>query len=118
MNTPYSIKFIGYVAMAASQKWRKTKTSLPNAPIFRASNAKAVSMLPRYLESKQIELEQANNRIFLPKLSWICYRNNRDVLGELRNVNVRQSGGKWFVSIQTQRKIEQALFKATTAIGI
>jgi len=40
------------------------------------------------------------------------------VLGEVRNVTVSQSGGKWFASIQTQREVEQPLPKATTAIGI
>jgi putative transposase len=30
------------------------------------------------------------------------YRNSRDVLGEVRNVTVSLSGGKWFVSIQQQ----------------
>lgn len=54
------------------------------------------------------KLEQGNARIFLPKLGWLRYRNSRDVLGELRNVTVSQSGGKWFVSIQTQREVEAA----------
>jgi putative transposase len=40
------------------------------------------------------------------------------VLGELRNVTVSQSGGKWFVSIQTQRDIEQVLPAAASALGI
>ena len=72
----------------------------------------------RYPDPKQIKLDQANNRLFLPKLGWIRYRNSRDVLGELRNATVSQSGGTWFVSIQTQREIEQAVPTATTAIGI
>ena len=63
-------------------------------------------------------LDQGNSRIFLPKLGWLRYRNSRDVLGELRNVTVSQSGGKWFVSIQTQREVEQPLPTASTAIGI
>jgi putative transposase len=40
------------------------------------------------------------------------------VLGEVRNVTVSGSCGKWFVSIQTQRELEQSLPTATTAIGI
>lgn len=72
----------------------------------------------RYPDPKQIKLDQANNRLFLPKLGWLRYRNSRDVLGELRNVTVSQSGGKWFASIQTQREVEQPLPTATTAIGI
>lgn len=52
------------------------------------------------------KLEQTNSRIFLPKLGWLRYRNSRPVLGDVCNVTVSQSGGKWFVSIQTRRKVE------------
>ncbi|EOA3724192.1 TPA: transposase [Pseudomonas aeruginosa] len=72
----------------------------------------------RYPDPKQIKLDQANSRIFLPKLGWLRYRNSRDVLGELRNVTVSLSGGKWFVSIQTAREIEQPVPHATSSVGI
>lgn len=72
----------------------------------------------RYPDPKQIKLDQANNRLFLPKLGWLRYRNSRAVLGELRNVTVSSSNGKWFVSIQTQREVEQPLPTSTTAVGI
>ncbi len=72
----------------------------------------------RYPDPKQIKLDQTNDRLFLPKLGWLRYRNSRDVLGALRNVTVSQSGGKWFASIQTQREVAQPLPTATTAIGI
>lgn len=72
----------------------------------------------RYPDPKQIKLDPGNSRIFLPKLGWIRYRNSRDVLGELRNVTVSSKGGKWFVSIQTQREVELPATPATTAIGI
>jgi putative transposase len=54
----------------------------------------------------------------LPKLGWLRYRNSREVLGQVRNVTVSQSGGKWFISIQTQRELEQPLPTSTLAIGI
>jgi len=60
----------------------------------------------RYPDPKQIKLDQANCRIFLPKLGWLRYRNSRPVLGELRNVTVSLSAGKWHVSIQTRREVE------------
>jgi putative transposase len=72
----------------------------------------------RYPDPKQIKLDQANNRLFLPKLGWLRYRNSRDVLGDLRNVTVSEAGGKWFASIQTQREVEQPLPTATSAVGI
>ena len=72
----------------------------------------------RYPDPKQIKLDQANSRIFLPKLGWIRYRNSREVWGELRNVTVSSQGGKWFVSIQTRREVELPATPVTTAIGI
>ena len=72
----------------------------------------------RYPDPKQIKLDQANDRLFLPKLGWLRYRNSQDTQGALRNVTVSQSGGKWFVSIQTQRELDQALPSAATAVGI
>lgn len=72
----------------------------------------------RYPDPKQIKLDEANARIFLPKLGWLRYRNSRNVQGEVRNVTVSKTGGKWFISIQTQREVEQVQPIATTAIGI
>ena len=48
----------------------------------------------RYPDPKQIKLDQANDRIFLPKLGWLRFRNSRKVLGDLRNVTVSASNGK------------------------
>ena len=48
----------------------------------------------RYPEPKQIQLDQSNSRILLPKLGWLRYRNSRQALGQVRNVTVSQSGGK------------------------
>jgi putative transposase len=45
-----------------------------------------------------VKLDQVNNRISLPKLGWISYRNSREVVGEVKNVTVSQSCGKWYVS--------------------
>lgn len=64
------------------------------------------------------KLDQGNSRIFLPKLGWVRYRNSREVLGTVKNATVSQSGGKWFVSIQTAREVEAPVPEVTTAIGI
>jgi transposase, IS605 orfB family len=47
------------------------------------------------------KLEQHNNRIYLPKIGWVRYRNSRNVVGEIKNVTVSQKCGKWYVFIQT-----------------
>ncbi|UHJ64950.1 RNA-guided endonuclease InsQ/TnpB family protein [Melaminivora jejuensis] len=72
----------------------------------------------RYPDAKQIKLDQASSRIFLPKLGWLRYRQSREVLGAVKNITVSQSCGKWFVSIQTEREVEQPIPQASTAIGI
>lgn len=46
-----------------------------------------------------MKLGQSNNRISLPKPGWIQYRNSRQVVGEVKNVTVSQSCGKWYVSM-------------------
>jgi len=71
----------------------------------------------RYPDPKQIKLDQGNSRIFLPKLGWLRYRNSRSTLGAVKNVTVSQSGGKWYVSIQTEREVEQPLPQGG-AVGI
>jgi len=65
-----------------------------------------------YPDPQQIKLEQGNNRLFLPKLGWLRYRNSRPVLGTVRNVTVSLRAGHWSVSIQTERMDEPV-----TAIG-
>ncbi|MGZ2743212.1 RNA-guided endonuclease InsQ/TnpB family protein [Burkholderia stagnalis] len=137
-------RFIGYVAMAKRlTAWRNGSETpwLKDAPVhplqhslkdlerayknFFAKRAAFPKFKKRgqrdsfrYPDPKQIKLDQANDRIFLPKLGWIRYRNSRDVLGEVRNATVSRHAGKWFVSIQTAREVEQPVPQASRAVGI
>ena len=72
----------------------------------------------RYPDPKQFKIEQGNNRVFLPKLGWIRYRNSRDILGTAKNITVSSNGGKWFASIQTERDVELPVHPATAIVGI
>jgi putative transposase len=137
-------KFIGYVSMAANLPIWKRETGmqwLKEAPSqalqhalkdldkayqnffgkragFPSFKRKGSGDSFRYPEPKQIKLDEANARILLPKLGWLRYRNSRAVQGELRNVTISQSGGKWFAAIQTQREVEPPVPTTSTAIGI
>ena len=71
----------------------------------------------RFRFPQGITLDNSNGRIKLPKLGWIRFRKSRDVLGEVRNVTVSLIHGKWFVSIQTERTVEQAVAQGA-AVGI
>ena len=42
----------------------------------------------------------------MPKIGWVRYRNSRNVVGEIKNVTVRQKCGRFFVSIQTELEYE------------
>lgn len=64
------------------------------------------------------KLDQANSRVFLPRLGWMRYRNSRAVLGTVKNVTVSCVGGKWQVSIQTEREVEKPVHPATSITGI
>lgn len=72
----------------------------------------------RFRYPQGVKLDPAGSRIFLPKLGWLRYRNSRKVLGEVRNATVSYSAGKWYVSIQTERELEQPIPEATSAVGI
>lgn len=73
----------------------------------------------RFPEPKRIKLEQKNNRIFLPKLGWMRYRNSREVSGTVKNVTVRHSRGHWYISIQTEITVALPQYPTTTsAIGV
>lgn len=52
------------------------------------------------------KIEQHNNRIYLPKIGWVRYRNSRNIIGKVKNITVSQKCGKWFASIQIEYEIE------------
>ena len=137
-------KFIGYVAMAKRlTAWRNsTETAwLAQAPVHPLQHAlkdlerayknffagradfprfkkKGMGDSFRYPDARQFKIDEANSRIYLPKLGWVRYRNSRNMLGTAKNITVSSTSGKWLVSIQTEREIEQPLPTSTTAIGI
>jgi putative transposase len=63
-------------------------------------------------------LDQRSDRIYLPKLGWVRYRNSRAVPGKVCNVTVSLSGGRWLISIQTRREDAPRIHPATGAVGI
>ena len=52
------------------------------------------------------KLEQHNNRLYLPKIGWVRYRNSRNVVGEIKNVTVSKKCGRFYASIQTECEVE------------
>ena len=64
------------------------------------------------------KLEQHNNRLFLPKLGWLRYRNSQSMLGTPKNITVSLKCGKWYASIQTEREVEQPAHPSTSMVGV
>lgn len=85
-------------------------------PVFKKKGKSADSF--RFPDGKQFTIDQANNRIKLPKLGWVKYCNSRNILGTAKNITVSQSGGKWFASIHTEMEVDQPLHPATSIVGI
>ena len=72
-----------------------------NFPKFKKKGVKE-----RFRFPQDCKLEQQNNRIYLPKIGWVRYRNSRDVVGEIKNITVSEKCGRFFVSIQTEYEYE------------
>ena len=72
-----------------------------NFPRFKKKGIKESIRFPQ-----GCKLEQHNNRLYLPKIGWVRYRNSRNVVGEIKNVTVRQKCGRFYVSIQTECEVE------------
>ena len=72
----------------------------------------------RYPQPKSEHIDQANDRIFQPKIGWVRYRNSRAIEGVPKNITVVLEAGHWFVSVQTERTVPNALPTATTAVGV
>jgi putative transposase len=63
-------------------------------------------------------LDNQNGRVEVPKMGWMRYRKSQDVLGEAKNLTLRESCGKWYVSVQTQREVEIPKHPSTSAVGV
>jgi len=87
-----------------------------DAPRFKRKGRSKASF--RYPQPGQIKLEEANSRIFLPKLGWMRYRNSRRIQGVVRNVTISLMAGKWCMSIQTEREVEIPVHPSSSAVGV
>ena len=73
-----------------------------NFPRFKAKGKKDSCRFPQ-----GIKLDGGNNRIYLPKIGWVRYRNSRTIIGTIKNVAVTAKCGNWYISIQTEYEQEK-----------
>jgi putative transposase len=135
-------KYVPYTRMTAwlvewkgspETQWLKESPSQPLQQVLKDLDRAYKNLFqkrasyPRYKKRGQndsfrypqgVKLDQGNNRISLPKLGWISYRNSRQVVGEVKNATVSQSCGKWYVSIQTEREVSEPQHESASMIGV
>ena len=92
------------------------KQPLKRIPTFKKKGASVDSI--RYPQGFKIEQNNNRNRVFLPKIGWIAYRNSRKIVGTPKNVTVSRKGKFWYISIQTEYEAKILPHESTSAVGI
>lgn len=68
----------------------------------------------RYPQGFKIEA----NKIYLPKIGWVRFRQSRELEGIPKNVTVSRKGKHWFVAIQVELEIEEPRHPSLSPVGI
>ena len=67
---------------------------------------------------QDFKIEEANNRIYLPKIGWVRYRNSRALRGVAKNITISRKADRWFASIQTEFEVEAPVHPSASQVGI
>lgn len=107
-------------SQSLQQSLKNLESSFRNFFVKRAAfpRFKKKGMNDSFRIPQGFKIEQHNNRLFLPKLGWVRYRNSREIIGVVKNIMVTQKCGKWYVSIQSELEVEQPVHSSKTAVGI
>ncbi|GAV20557.1 putative transposase [Mariprofundus micogutta] len=68
----------------------------------------------RFPQSVRVE----GNRVFLPKIGLVRFRQSRPIEGLIRSATVSRRGKHWFVSILTAREIAEPIHQSSMVTGI
>jgi putative transposase len=111
-----------------SQSLQQTAKALDRAFRDAFDKNQPIKRIPRFKRAGRREagvrfpqgvtLDENNQVICFPKLGWLKYIKSRKIEGNLKNATITRHGGKYFVSIQTEREVAQPRHPAQTAIGI
>ena len=127
----------GFLALGPSQPQQQTLKNLDRA-IWEALDRKNPKRFPRfkrkgkgdslrYPDPFQVKLDLSTrdsdgrnllSRIFLPKVGWVKVRLSRQIMGDLRNATVTRKAGRWAVSLQTERDIQEPEIRMHPEIGL
>jgi putative transposase len=89
------------------------KQPLKRIPVFKRKGQSDSIRFPQ-----GFKIEQESNRICLPKIGWVRYRNSRKIVGTPKNMTVSRKGKHWYISIQVEYEANILEHKSTSAIGI
>lgn len=95
------------------EAWDKHRTSGAGAPRFKA-RGEGESL--RFVQD--LFYDAHGGRIRLPKLGFVRMRHSRVAEGVLKNAAVRQERGRWVVSLQMRRDVDEPLPVGTAAVGL
>ena len=97
----------------AWQRWRK---GFADKPRFKKRGLNGGF---RWSGRAHCKIDQTNSRVFLPRIGWLRYQNSRKVLGDVINAALSHKGGHWYISLGTEREIEEPKRRSThKRIGI
>jgi putative transposase len=95
------------------QAWdRKDKLGF-GAPHFKMRGAGDTIRFPQ-----SCTYDAAAGAVRIPKLGRVRLRHSRPAVGTLKNVTLRPDGGRWIVSLQTEREVEVVPSTATGEVGL
>ncbi|SIO00879.1 RNA-guided endonuclease InsQ/TnpB family protein [Nitrosomonas cryotolerans] len=87
-------------------------------PLKRIPKFKKKGLSDSFRYPQGFKLKQESNKVFLPKIGWVKYRNSRQVIGDVKNMTISRKGGYWYVSIQTEYETELKRHSSTSMIGV
>lgn len=115
-----------FLSEAPSQPLQQTLKNLDKA-LREAFDKKNPKRFPRFKKKglgdsfrypQGFKIDEKLSRVFLPKIGWVRYRNSRKIEGTPKNITVLESGGAWFVSIQTEQETQAPKHPSASIVGL
>jgi putative transposase len=60
----------------------------------------------------------ADRGVYLPKIGWIGFRSSRRIEGAAKSLTLSSDGHHWYVTVQTERELDDPISASTSAVGI
>ena len=90
-----------------------TKQPLKRMPSLKKPHSTTGAYYPA---KKDVRVDGA--RVRLPKIGWFGFFKSQDIEGTICNATLKRETNGWFVSIQTEREIEQPVHPSCFSVGV